>query len=224
MVQRLRMPIDDFKATAGYKNPAYLKRFKFNHFGMDGVSVSKSLALYGLGNGIVKAAGLDGVNGKTRGAGSGCGYVLVVVYDNCINNKTGETGGITATYMHLREMPKVKKNDKVTKDTLLGFYGDTGENVTGAHLHIQFDTDTKYPLYCTGLASKGHALLKSGTVDSTVNPCDWLWRDEEQTVSAPASVYYANSEFLNIPKMPEIAKKIIKKANIIGKNNLHTKE
>lgn len=213
-MQRLIMPIDDFKATAGYKNPAYLRKFKFNHYGIDGISVSKSLALYGLGNGIVKAAGLDGMNGKTKGTESGCGFVLVIIYNNCINNKTGEESDLTATYMHLREMPKVKKGDKVTRETLLGFYGDTGANVTGQHLHIQFDTDTKYPLYCTGLAKAGHNLLKAGTVDSTVNPCDWLWRKEGQTISAPASVYYSNSEFLQIPFLPSIGDAKINKKRV----------
>lgn len=204
MAQRLRMPIDDFKVSAGYKNPAYLKRFKYNHFGIDGFSVNKSIALYGIGNGTVKAAGLDGINGKTKGNGSGCGYVLVVVYDDCINNKTGERSDLTCTYMHLREKPKVKKGDKVTRKTLLGFYGDTGALVTGAHLHTQLDTDTKFPLYCTGLSSEGHAILKKGTVDSTVNPCDWLWLDEGQTITAPNSVYYASGEFLSIPRIPSI--------------------
>lgn len=203
-MQKLKMPIDDFKATAGYKNPAYLRKFKFNHYGIDGISVSKNFALYGLGNGTVMAAGLDGINGQKKGKNSGCGYVLVIVYDSCVNNKTNKISPITATYMHLREMPKVKKGDKVTTETLLGFYGDTGANVTGTHLHIQFDSDIKYPLYCTGLGIRGHSILKKGPVDSTLNPCDWLWKDKGQTISAPESVYYSSSEFAKIPFLPAI--------------------
>ena len=47
--------------------------------------------------------------------------------------------------------------------------------VFGAHLHLQIDTDTKYPQYCMGMGSSGHRILKHGLVDSTVNPMDILY-------------------------------------------------
>lgn len=199
---KLRMPINDFKPTAGYKNAAYLNKFKVKHFGMDGISQSGKTALYGLGDGIVKASGLDGIDGKTTGEGSGCGYVLVIVYENC-ESRDGKTEDLAVTYMHLREMPKVKKGEKVTEKTLLGYYGKTGSMVTGAHLHIQMDTDTKYPLYCCGLSSKGHSILKRGTVDSTVNPCEYLWLDDGQTIKAPSSVWYSAKDFEGITYIPK---------------------
>lgn len=194
-MQKLILPINDFKPTAGYKNAKYLKYWGYNHYGIDCVSESKTRTLYGLGDGTVAAAGLDGLNGKTTGAGSGCGYCLVVIYKDCYNKKTKKTADVTVTYMHMAEMPKVKKGDRVTTKTLLGSYGNTGAATTGAHLHIQVDTDTRYPLYCTGISGKGHALLKKGTVDSTVNPIEVLNLGEGQTVKNTQSEWYNYYDF-----------------------------
>lgn len=215
------MPIEDFKPTAGYKNPRYYKEFGFNHFGVDAVSTKKNKELYALGTGTVVAAGLDGMDGKTTGKGSGCGYCVVIVYNKCINNNTGKAEDLVVTYMHLAKQPLVKAGQNVTTKTLLGYYGATGQYVTGEHLHIQIDTDTKWPLYCTGLSKEGHNLLKAGSVDSTVNPCEWFWKEAGQTITAPASVWYSNVEFLKIPDMPKTIKK---KVLLKDKDNLHTRE
>lgn len=195
MAQRLRMPIDDFKPTAGYKNQTYKKKFGIHHFGLDGISAKGNIKLYALGNGTVVAAGLDGTNG----AQSGCGYVLVIVYNDCINNKTYEVADQTVTYFHLAEQPAVKAGQKVTKKTFLGNYGATGGFVTGAHLHVQFDSDTKYPLHCTGIGKKGHAVLKNGNVDSTENPCNWLWLDKGQKITVQNSDWYDKKQIESIP-------------------------
>ena len=84
--------------------------------------------------------------------------------------------------MHMREHPLVKAGDKITTKTLLGYYGGTGAYVSGDHLHIQFDTDTNYPLACMPLAATGHKILKRGTIDTTVEPCYILHRNKGQTV------------------------------------------
>ena len=54
--------------------------------------------------------------------------------------------------------------------------------VFGAHLHLQIDTDTKYPQYCMGMGSSGHRILKHGAVDSTVNPMDILYLGKNQSI------------------------------------------
>lgn len=202
-MQRLVLPINDFKPTAGYKNEKYRKYWKYAHYGIDCVSESKNRALYGLGDGVVIAAGLDGLRGKTTGAGSGCGYCLVVIYKDCYNKKTKKAVNVTVTYMHMAEMPKVKKGDRVTTKTLLGYYGNTGAATSGAHLHIQVDTDTKYPLYCTGLSSKGHALLKRGTVDSTINPIEVLNVGKDQNLTLYHSEWYNYYDFLALKEKAE---------------------
>lgn len=208
MAQYLKTPIDEFKPTAGYKNQKYKEKYKYTHYGMDGYSTAGNNKLYALGEGTVIAAGLDGINGKTTGDGSGCGYVVVIVYEDCVNNKTGKTSGIVSTYMHLKEMPKVKAGQKVNKNTLLGYYGATGKLVDGVHLHTQFDTDIKNPLYCQGLSDEGHSILKRGIKDTTVNPCDWLWLDKGQKITTASSIWYAAADFKNIPEIPESLKEL----------------
>lgn len=205
-MQKLILPIKDFKPTAGYKNTKYRRYWGYSHFGIDCGSPSKNRALYGLGDGVVVAAGLDGMNGKTTGKGSGCGYCLVVIYKDCYNKKTKKAVDVACTYMHMAEMPKVKVGDKVTTKTLLGYYGNTGAATTGPHLHIQFDTDTKHPLYCTGLSSKGHALLKRGTIDSTINPAEVLNLGEGQTMTYTHSEWYNFYDFKAIAAQPVLKK------------------
>lgn len=201
-MQKLILPINDFKPTAGYKNAKYQKEWGYTHYGVDCVSNSKKTALYGLGNGEVITAGLDGLNGKITGAGSGCGYVLVVVYKDVYNHVTKKVCDVTVTYMHLDSLPRVKAGDKVSVNTLLGYYGNTGANTTGAHLHVQVDSDVKYPLYCCGLSSKGHSILKKGTADSTINPMHVFHIGEGQSIKAGASSWYNAADFKNIPKAP----------------------
>lgn len=182
-IQKLIMPISDAKITCGYKNSYYKSIYNMHHYGIDMVSVSGNRELYGLGNGTVVAAGWDGITSSKNGSGSGCGYVLVVKYEGVYNHNTKKSIDVICTFMHMREAPLVKKGDKVTTKTLLGYYGGTGAYVNGDHLHLQFDTDTKYPLNCMPLAATGHKILKRGTIDSTVEPCYILHKHKGQTVA-----------------------------------------
>lgn len=205
-MQRLVLPINNFKPTAGYKSAKYRQKWGFNHFGVDCVGAD---TVYALGNGVVKLAGCDGKNGKTTGATSGCGFVAIVVYEDCENNKTGKASDLTVTYMHLREMPKVKAGQKVTKDTVIGYMGNTGATTTGKHLHIQMDTDTKYWQYCAGLRKRSYGVFKflsGGNVDSTVNPVNYLWIDYNQNITTANSVWYDKADFDKIPKIAGAAK------------------
>ena len=177
-MQKLILPVKNFRPSAGYKNAVYRKRWAYTHFGVDCGDFTKDRALYGMGVGIVRGAGLDGLNGRTTGAGSGCGFVLIVEYDNCYNWMDGKIYDVVVTYMHMAAMPLVKVGDLVTKKTLLGYYGSTGVNTTGPHLHFQMDTDIKFPKYACGISKDGHAYLKhvakGGNIDSTMNPAHFL--------------------------------------------------
>lgn len=178
------LPINDCKVTCGYKNPAYLKTYKMEHYGCDMVSASNNRAIYASDDGEVVASGWDGVGPESapNGAQSGCGYVLVICYPEMYMKPKAKNCGATFTYLHLREKPKVQKGEKVSQGQLLGYYGGTGLYVNGDHLHLQIDYDITYPLACMGMASSGHAILKHGTVDSTVNPLDILYIGEKQSV------------------------------------------
>ena len=197
MVQYLRLPIDDCKFTAGYKNAKYKQQFNFTHYGNDMVSRTKNRALHALGNGRVIAAGLDGANTKDAQ-----GYVCVIEYKDCYNHKLKRPMNVVVTYFHMESAPKVKNGQIVTKDTLLGYYGATGRYVKGAHLHIQADTDTKYPLYCQGITKGTHKILKQGVSDSTVDICELLYIDKNQSIVIAKDAYYDLATIDSIPVMP----------------------
>lgn len=180
-LQKLVFPIKSPKVTCGYKNKDYKSEYGFDHYGLDIVSNNGDLEIYGLGNGTVIAAGWDGVgpiNGAKKNTGSG--YILIVQYNDVYNHITKKKCNVICTMMHMKSAPLVKKGDKVTTSTLLGYYGDTGAYVTGPHLHIQFDIDTKYPLNCMPISSTGHKILRKGSVDSTIDPCELLHLKKDQ--------------------------------------------
>lgn len=199
--QQLIFPIKSPKITCGYKNKDYKASYGFNHYGLDMVSNSGITEIYGLGNGTVIAAGWDGV-GPVNGAkkNTGCGYVLIVQYNDVYNHISKKKCNVVCTMMHLKAAPLVKKGDKVTTSTLLGYYGATGAYVTGAHLHVQFDTDTKYPLACMPMGSVGHKILKKGTVDSTVDPSELLHlKQGQQLYYGSSSNMYDKTKLQKIP-------------------------
>lgn len=199
--QKLVLPLAEAKITCGYKNKSYYNEFHMNHYGADFVSNNANHDLYGIGYGKVIKAGWDGTGVSVNGPSSGCGFVLIVQYNNVYIRKTGKTQNLICTYMHMAELPAVKAGDEVTPETFLGYYGDTGYYVTGAHLHIQFDTDDKYPEYCTGIGS-GHRILKHGTTDSTLDPCDVLYIGKKQLLYlGKYENQYDKTKVLSIPRI-----------------------
>ena len=61
---------------------------------------------------------------------------------------------------------------KITKDTKLGLYGNTGVSF-GDHLHFEIDLDVNHPNY-SPQTSKSNSVLKAG-IDTTINPVEVLW-------------------------------------------------
>ena len=57
IMQRLVLPINNFKPIAGYKSKKYRSKFGFWHYGVDCVGGD---TVYALGNGTVKLVGNDG--------------------------------------------------------------------------------------------------------------------------------------------------------------------
>jgi len=155
MAQKLILPINKATITASYKNPNYKAQFKYTHFGMDLIG---NTTLYASGNGIVTHCGLDSLFGN----------VIVIVYDTAIVQ--GQEMPITARYFHLASIG-VKVGQRVTKDTIIGYMGKTGKLVTGVHLHLEFDKDTKYPNF----SPTGNGTIIKGGTDTTINPASVLW-------------------------------------------------
>ena len=161
MAQKLILPINKLRITAGYKNPNYRKEFGYNHYGVDYTDQARAdKTVWGSGEGTITHVGWS----------DSCGNVICAVYKNC-QLTNGQVKDLTIRYYHLEKI-YVKAGQKITKDTRLGLYGNTGAS-TGDHLHIEIDTDTKYPNY-TPQIGKNSGVLKSGT-DSTINPTTALY-------------------------------------------------
>ncbi len=156
MSQKLILPINKARITAGYKNANYRKQFGYAHYGVDMTDQSrKDKTVYASGVGQVTHCGYHPTGGN----------VVVIVYKDCVLTD-GKVRDLAIRYYHLESI-KVKAKDKVTKDTVIGMYGNTGAS-SGDHLHIEVDTDVNYPNY-TPQTSKSNSVLKAG-VDSTINP------------------------------------------------------
>lgn len=161
MAQKLIFPINKMRVTAGYKNANYKKQFGYTHYGMDMTDQAKTdKTVWASGKGQVTHCG-DHPTG---------GNVIVIVYKQC-QLVNGQVNDLVIRYYHLDKI-YVKAGQKVTKDTRIGLYGNTGASA-GAHLHIEIDMDTKYPNY-TPQTSTSNNVLKAG-IDSTIKPMLALW-------------------------------------------------
>lgn len=159
MAQRLIQPLNRARVTASYKwGGAYQREFGAPHYGQD---MTGGPIVYAQGEGTVAFAGWDNV----------CGYVVGIVYDDCVNHFDGGHRPLVGRYYHMADV-RVKKGQRVTKDTRIGTVGNTGKLTTGPHLHVEFDTDTRYPAYTPTLTGHSNLLKRGlrGVKDTTVDP------------------------------------------------------
>lgn len=190
--QKLILPINKCKLTASKGTSAYRSRFGFEHYGVDMISLAGDRTVWGSGIGVVLACGNDSLFGNT----------VIVKYTNVYNHKTGKTQDVIFRYFHGAKI-LCKKGDKVTKDTRLMMYGDTGKYNVGAHLHISADYDTKYYQYEPGISVSG-TIIKKGTASTMLNPMDVLHckvsAPDNQFITRSADQYTIATD-TNIPKI-----------------------
>lgn len=196
-MQRLILPINRAKVSAGYKVAAYKKHFGFAHYGLDMGSAEGNTTVYACGNGTVIATGMDGKHDKDR-----LGNCIVIVYKDVLL-PNGVQCDLSSRMYHFAKI-QCKAGDIVTKDTLIGQYGNTGANGTGAHLHIEFDTDVQWPCHAVGIAASGN-VIKKGSVDSSVNPSTVWFCDKNQSVTTNQSNLtdgWCSQGDISIPALP----------------------
>ena len=164
MSQKLIMPINKCRVTAGYKNANYAKEFGYTHYGVDMTDKDrKDYTVYASGKGTVYNCGWHASGGN----------VVVIIYRDC-ELPGGRTCDIVLRYFHLKSI-KVVKGQKVSKDTVIGLYGNTGAS-SGAHLHLEADTDVNYPIYTPQVSAKNdNSVLRKGTSSTMLNPVSVLW-------------------------------------------------
>lgn len=153
--------------------------------------------MYASGNGTVVAAGTDRLLGN----------VMVVAYNDVYNHKTGGTQNVIARYYHLASI-LAKPGMRVNSDTQLALYGNTGKYSAGAHLHIEFDSNTQTPCASKTLGGNSNLIMAAAT-DTTIDPfallhCKALPPDNQQ-IKVDSFTYqggfYAAPECAMIPQI-----------------------
>ena len=205
MSQRLTLPFKDMRITAGYKHPQYLKEWGWPHYGVDCYDPNTHDVL-ALGDGEVVAAGQDGPT--LTGSLSRLGMVTVIVYRDVLCSD-GKVRDLTARTYHHASVA-VKAGDKMRRGQVIAQYGNTGANTSGPHLHIELDTDTKYPTLAPGVSvtasnriinTKAEYARAGGLSDSTINPAKVWFIGDGQSIAGAAGSWCAQSDLV-VPELP----------------------
>lgn len=201
-MQRLILPIPNCAFSASYKNRFYFYQMKYNHYGVDLYALDGDKTVYACGDGEVIACGMDG---KTRN--SGLGLCIVIIYRNVWSHE-GQLRNLACRMFHFDTI-NVKVGDKVTRDTIIGTYGNTGGvrmagKPMGEHLHIEFDTDIDFPTYAYGIKTSGN-VIKRDLVDTTVNPTDYWNLGPNQTIEGIYEGWFMPAD-IDLPRIEQFPK------------------
>lgn len=209
MPQKLVLPINDAVITAAYMHPGYAAYWKFAHYGMDLVSKTANNTVYACGDGEVVACGQDGET--LSGEKARLGNVIVIIYKD-VQLNDGTVRDITGRTYHFGKL-MVNVGQKVTKDTVIGYYGNTGYKTSGAHLHIEFDSDTKYPTLSYGVSvtdinrvinTRAEYNRAGGLANSSINPTKVWNLDYNQTIANSSSSDWVYAADLNLNKLEKV--------------------
>lgn len=193
--QKLVQPINNMRVTASPNNQAYKDKFGFWHYGLDCTDKNKSnLTVYASGNGEVVAKGYD----------NACGNVVIINYPKVYNHKTKKYEDVVFRYFHLAST-KVSIGQKVTKDTVIGTYGNTGKyGGTGLHLHLEADTDILHPRHTPTITGSNflYGTSSGANADTIVTCTEYLYTDTNQSYMT-VNDQYINDVDKSIPSITE---------------------
>lgn len=198
MGQKLILPINKCLLGVGdFSNAftAYVKKYSgvsgVTHWGWD---LKGQSTIYASGNGTVIDAGWD----------ADFGNVAIIQYNDVdARDNYGIANNhyrLIFRYFHMGSV-KVKKGQSVTKDTVIGTIGKTGnrEYTKVDHVQIEIDTDYKYPAYSPSKPNNGvNGIIKPGNADTLVIPwgvfnCKTTAPDN-QTFSKDGQQYWTNPD------------------------------
>ncbi len=190
-MQKLIMPFTRQMMLCGYKVAPYVLEHGYPHYGVDISTIQGGAGtdptIYASGDGVVVAAGKD----------NSLGYGVAVLYPDCYIHATGKVCDLIGRYMHMPKM-YVSVGQAVKVGDKLAVEGKEGTD--DYHLHIEFDTDTKWPVYTPQVAA-GKTFWQKGT-DSTVNPSHVLHVGAGQEIVKPTyNPAWLNAEDFIIPAL-----------------------
>jgi len=159
--QLLTFPMDNAIITTGYRNPVYLQRFGFPHFGLDLVPISG-------GHAYILSSG-EGVVLGTEFRDNSLGYIAVIRYDDVFIPQTGDIMPLIARYYHMASL-YVNAGDVLSGGQVIGSVD--GRHELYSHIHIEFDANINFPFHTPQVAEASSNLLyRSGaTGELMINP------------------------------------------------------
>lgn len=183
MGQKLILPINNCKLGVGHDSaayPGYVAKYSnvqnAHHWGWD---LKGQKTVYASGNGTVIDAGWD----------ADFGYIAIIQYNDVdardVYGMDTNYYRLIFRYFHMSDV-KVTKGQTVTKDTVVGYIGQTGnrEYTKVDHVQIEIDQDYKYPAYSPSKPNNGVAgKIKPGNADTLVIP----WGVFNCKISSPDS-------------------------------------
>ena len=137
--QLLFYPMKQCTISAGFKAKKYKDHYGYNHYGVDFDSLGDT-------DFDVLAGATGEVLGVEMNNGS-AGGIVVIKYVNIYVPSKKKTMDLIARYAHMITL-YVKKGDRVAAYTPIGKV--SGNHKWYNHIHMEVDTDTKYPFYTVG--------------------------------------------------------------------------
>ncbi len=172
MQQKLILPVNRTRVTASAFNRAYRERFGYPHYGTDLVSAVGDRTVYASGTGTLIIAGWDEYAGNT----------VVIRYPGAYLRSEDRYEDIIFRYFHLDSLARIPTGEgAITKDTVLGRYGGSGfGSMTrwSPHLHLEADTDVRYPRHSPTFGASGSVIFGRGagaTADSVRDALSYLY-------------------------------------------------
>lgn len=199
MSQRLSLPFADTIFNAGYLSSKYQQEWGFKHYGVDVKSESGYTSIKSMGDGVVHSCGQDGAT--LTGSSARCGNAVVIIYKD-VEMNNGKKTDLACRLFHLNSIT-VKKGQTIKRGDEIGRYGNTGAYTSGAHLHVEFDTDASqaYAAWSPSVKSNGN-IIKAGYADTCVDPSLVWFVGEGQSIKPNASGWYEDKD-VNIPSIDE---------------------
>lgn len=177
------LPLNAARMTAGYKNPTYRHVMGFSHYGVDMADLKRvNDDVYAPFKMEIVQAGYDHLLGGT----------IIAVSVNKVVVHNGPKKGERRLVIRMAHLKKtyVEAGDVIgPEDHKIAEYGGTGLYGGSPHLHVEIDSDTKWPAYSPTIKANSN-IWRAGN-DTTINPMDVFSVDVEGKRGFKQTLHYS---------------------------------